>query len=131
MSSGATVVFSGLFFSCLIFAYCLFSSKSLENNLSFVKQKLPNIKKWIGSYQCNTTNQRTLKEDDSNSTLIQEKDKFLASLENPEVFVNKSNGEDTFFLVRRNSWVSLMGRISRLPEQPCWLYVLIVLEQHS
>ena len=28
-------------------------------------------------------------------------------------------------------WASLKGRISRLPEQPCWLYALIALKQHS
>ena len=32
-----------------------------------------------------------------------------------------------FFLVWRDSGVSLNGQISRLPEQPCWLCVLITL----
>ena len=31
----------------------------------------------------------------------------------------------------RDSGVSLKGQISRLPEQPCWLYALIALQQHS
>ena len=35
------------------------------------------------------------------------------------------------FLVWRNSGVSHWSRISRLPEQPCWLYAQIALRQHS
>ena len=34
-------------------------------------------------------------------------------------------------LVWRDSGVSLRGRISCLPVQPCWLYSLIALQQHS
>ena len=36
-----------------------------------------------------------------------------------------------FFLVVRDPGVSLKGRISRLPEQPCWLYASTALQQHS
>ena len=36
-----------------------------------------------------------------------------------------------FFLVWRDSGVSLMSRISRLPEQPYWLYASIALQKHS
>ena len=36
-----------------------------------------------------------------------------------------------YFLVSRDSGVSLKGRISRLPEQTCWLYGLITLQRHS
>ena len=31
----------------------------------------------------------------------------------------------------RDTVFSLKGRISRLPKQPCWLYALIALQQHS
>ena len=34
-------------------------------------------------------------------------------------------------LVWRDPGVSLKGRISRLPGQPCWLYAWIALQQHS
>ena len=39
--------------------------------------------------------------------------------------------EETFFLVLKDSGVSLKGQISYLPEPPYWLYVLIALQQHS
>ena len=36
-----------------------------------------------------------------------------------------------FFLVWRDSVVSLTSWNTRLPEEPCWLYALIALQQHS
>ena len=35
------------------------------------------------------------------------------------------------FFFFSDSWVSLWGRISRLPKQPCWLCTQIALQQHS
>ena len=43
----------------------------------------------------------------------------------------QKNRENALFMFWRESGVSLKGRISHLPEQPCWLYSKIALQQHS
>ena len=64
---------------------------------------------------------------------------ILVFLKMSYFWYNKTEWKTILFLVRilmittffwRNSGVSLKGRVSRLPEQPSWLYTLIALQQH-